>query len=309
MSEPLRVHIAGEVPPFLRASLPILGAALVSDLNMASLPDLVLVPCADAIPPHLNFDLFQRHGLEICAVLLTPIEANAKAKILQKIPRLIDASIADSPLFLSLLAGELQLAHRIRDFKTRLQVLEETADRDHLTGLLNMRSFHDRLEAELARARRYRRTLSIVMMDVDNFKRVNDQNDHVFGSYVLAEVGRLIRENVRQVDFAARFGGDEFVICLNETAVGGARQFTERLRQTLASHIFQEGERQISITGSFGITMFRAPVHDSINARELVRAADQALYRAKAGGKNCLQVMLPLSVGSSRDFIDDALKP
>lgn len=180
---------------------------------------------------------------------------------------------------------------RIKDLNDQLQSanarLQELVDRDDLTGLFNMRSLYQRLDHELARGRRFSRPVAVVMMDMDNFKNVNDEHDHLFGSHVLAEIGKLISENIRRMDFAARYGGDEFLIVLSETTPQGSYQFTERLRQTIEGHQFQNSEHAGNLTASFGVAVTPAD-HTVVDARTLVRAADNALYQAKANGKNCI---------------------
>src|SRR5690606_31562220 len=109
---------------------------------------------------------------------------------------------------------------RIKDLHDQLRLmnekLKELVDTDDLTGLFNMRSLYQKLDVELARARRYQRQVGVVMMDMDYFKSVNDGHDHLFGSYVLSQVGAIIRKTIRTTDIAARYGGDEFLIVLTE---------------------------------------------------------------------------------------------
>ena len=178
---------------------------------------------------------------------------------------------------------------RIKDLNDSLKKandkLKELVDIDDLTGLFNMRSLYKRLDFELDRARRYKRSVCVMMMDMDFFKKVNDQHDHLFGSFVLSEVGRMIRENIRKVDFAARYGGDEYLIVLTELDHKGAQTFAERLRQRIASHTFTADNHQITLTASLGYAIAN-PSERNIDARTLVRVADQALYKAKESGRN-----------------------
>lgn len=178
---------------------------------------------------------------------------------------------------------------RIKDLNDRLHIangkLKELIDIDDLTGLFNMRSLYKKLDFELERAQRYGRQVCVLMMDMDHFKTVNDNHDHLFGSYVLSEVGRIIRENVRKVDFAARYGGDEFLIVLTEIELLGAKAFSERLRKKVESTLFENDADAINLTSSLGFAI-AAPQNVTIDARSLVRAADKELYRAKESGRN-----------------------
>lgn len=166
--------------------------------------------------------------------------------------------------------------------------LLELVDIDDLTGLYNMRSIYHKLDGEIARGRRYGRAVGVVMMDMDNFKNVNDTNDHLFGSFVLSEVGKIIRGTIRQEDFAARYGGDEFLIALSETSVEGARSFADRLRKAIEAYSFSSKGSSMRLSASLGVSVCEPQIHD-IDARNLVRFADNALYVAKRNGKNCVR--------------------
>ena len=182
---------------------------------------------------------------------------------------------------------------RIKDIRDELNranaKLKELIDIDDLTGLFNMRSLYQKLDYELDRAGRYNRSVAVVMMDMDHFKSVNDENDHLFGSYVLTEVGKIIRETIRKVDFAARYGGDEFLVVLTETNVEGARQFCERLRESISKQTFSNDTYQKKLTCSIGLAITN-PGNRTIDARALVRSADKALYKSKESGRNRVEV-------------------
>ena len=178
---------------------------------------------------------------------------------------------------------------RIKDLTDRLAAanerLLELVDIDDLTGLYNMRSIYQRLESEIGRAKRYNRAVAVVMMDMDDFKEVNDTNDHLFGSFVLSEVGKLIHGNIRSVDFAARYGGDEFLIALSETTIEGATLFAERLRKRIEGHLFAKDGNTMNLTASIGVAVIQ-PALQQIDGKSLVRYADHAMYEAKRTGKN-----------------------
>lgn len=164
-------------------------------------------------------------------------------------------------------------------------------DIDDLTGLYNMRSIYDRVNNEIERGRRYKHSVAVIMMDMDDFKYVNDDHDHLFGSFVLGETGRLIKKTIRSMDFAARYGGDEFLICLAQTEPDGAVKFAERLRQAIANHEFVNGEDRMFLTASFGCCVIDSG-KSIVDAQTLVRIADAKLYEAKHGGKNRVEVQI-----------------
>jgi two-component system, cell cycle response regulator len=176
------------------------------------------------------------------------------------------------------------------------QQLQDMVERDHLTGLFNMRSMYDRIDGELGRARRFGRKVACVMMDMDRFKSVNDTHDHLFGSFVLKEVGKLITETMRSSDFAARYGGDEFLVVLTDTDEKGAGIFCERLRERVANDKFFDGKSGMRLTVSLGcaVSMPGSPC----DARQLVRVADHALYKAKDLGRNRVELELVLETPS-----------
>jgi two-component system, cell cycle response regulator len=174
----------------------------------------------------------------------------------------------------------------IRDELTRANSrLKELVDTDDLTGLFNMRSLYEKLDYELERASRYNRSVAVIMMDMDYFKSVNDENDHLFGSFVLSQVGKLIRENMRKVDFAARYGGDEFLIVLTEINPEGALVFAERLKKLIEGWVFKNDQHEKKLTASIGLAV-TPPGSKEVDARSIVRAADRALYKAKDSGRN-----------------------
>lgn len=181
---------------------------------------------------------------------------------------------------------------RIKDLNDQLlkanEKLKELVDTDDLTGLFNMRSVYQRLESELERGRRFGRQVCVVMMDMDYFKSVNDGHDHLFGSFVLTEVGAIVRQNIRTIDLGARYGGDEFLMILTETNAEGAMKFCERLRRAISTKLFKNGKDEIRLTCSIGFAI--TPSGDrQTDARGLVRTADHALYEAKRAGRNCVR--------------------
>jgi two-component system, cell cycle response regulator len=191
------------------------------------------------------------------------------------------------------LLARIRAQLRIKDLNDRLKKanerLKELVDIDDLTGLFNMRSLYKKLDYELDRARRHDRSIAVLMMDVDHFKLVNDNHDHLFGSWVLSQIGRMVRENIRKIDFAARYGGDEYLVVLSEISVEGASTFGNRLREKIEKTIFQHENYSVTVTASLGLAVANPNKH-AVDARALVRYADKALYQAKEGGRNRVEV-------------------
>jgi two-component system, cell cycle response regulator len=177
---------------------------------------------------------------------------------------------------------------RIRDLTQQLihanEKLKELVDIDDLTGLFNMRSLYQKLEFEIERGKRFQRDSCVVMIDMDHFKSVNDGHDHLFGSYVISQVGKIIKQITRNIDIPARYGGDEFLVVLTEVSYDGALLYCERLRKMISRYLFKSGNDSIRLTASLGFAITRPG--ESISARELVKRADQALYHAKRTGRN-----------------------
>lgn len=155
---------------------------------------------------------------------------------------------------------------------------------DDLTRLYNVRYLYRTLEIEIRRARRYASSVSVVFMDLDGFKLVNDAYGHRAGSVTLTEVAEVITSSVRDSDFVARFGGDEFVLMLPETGAKAALQMAERVRTHISSHRFSGGVgASIHLTASFGVASF--PEH-AAEVEKLIELADAAMYEAKERNKN-----------------------
>jgi diguanylate cyclase (GGDEF)-like protein len=174
------------------------------------------------------------------------------------------------------------LQDELREANKRLEAL---ADTDGLTGLFNRRYFDALLVRELQRTERYKTPLGLVLLDIDHFKRVNDNFGHSMGDEVLRNVSRLVTSSVRVTDSAARYGGEEIAIVFTQTTAQGVAEVTERLRLRLAdfSHVHQGNG--LKCTASFGISLCDGR-GVTPNAKELVDRADRALYQAKHLGRN-----------------------
>jgi len=185
------------------------------------------------------------------------------------------------------------LAERLKAFASQAAVAIENARlfeqthhyaiTDGLTGLFNCRHFFDLALFEFERVRRYESDLSVIMLDVDHFKDINDVHGHPTGDEVLREIARRIQSGFRKVDIVARYGGEEFVAVMPETDLLAACQAAERVRKIIAETPFQAGGRSMSVTVSVGVAAIN-PDYADFNA--LIKAADDALYTAKAAGRN-----------------------
>ncbi|HWU36393.1 MAG TPA: GGDEF domain-containing protein, partial [Candidatus Acidoferrum sp.] len=172
------------------------------------------------------------------------------------------------------------------------RLFEETrqlAITDELTGLANHRQFYHQLAREVRRAQRYKRPLTLLMLDLDYFKQYNDKFGHLAGDQALRETAEVLRRNARDVDILARYGGEEFAIILPETEMERALIHAERARAAVAGHAFRgkDSNPQGDLTVSIGVATLTPAMR---KIEELVHAADQALYRAKSQGRNRLEL-------------------
>jgi len=154
---------------------------------------------------------------------------------------------------------------------------------DGLTGLHTRRALHDFLRREMARARRHRRPLALLLVDADHFKEVNDALGHVAGDHVLRSMARVLEAEAGPDECAARFGGEEFALVLPETDLAGARERAERLRGAVELAPIQVDGERVAVTVSVGAAVFEAPMR---TPEDLLRAADAQLYAAKESGRN-----------------------
>lgn len=162
--------------------------------------------------------------------------------------------------------------------------MEELAMRDALTGLWNRRAIEEHAEAEFGLARRKSRTLSIILLDIDHFKRINDAYGHQAGDYALQALAQILVQNLRQYDRAGRWGGEEFIVTLSDTELAGAVRVAERLRASVEqSKLAIENGAQVELSISLGVAQ---AVADHTSLSKLVEDADRALYRAKQLGRN-----------------------
>ena len=170
-----------------------------------------------------------------------------------------------------------------RELTEALAQMTRLARTDGLTGLLNRRAFYEEAEALRQLVLRQRGALSLIVLDIDHFKRINDSLGHAAGDAVLGELGRLLQAELRVTDRVGRIGGEEFAIAMPFTTPQAAALRIERLRQRIAEHLIAHGEERIAVTVSGGVAELQAAAP---NIDDALRRADEALYRAKAAGRN-----------------------
>jgi diguanylate cyclase len=171
---------------------------------------------------------------------------------------------------------------RIHDLEKQLEQMSELVREDQLTGSLNRRGLDDVFEREAARSERRQSPLCVAMLDLDDFKRLNDTYGHSAGDGALIHVVRVIKDTLRTMDVIGRFGGEEFMVILPDTPLEDAKQTIKRLQRELTKRIFMYNHEKLLITFSAGVAM-RNPGEDQAS---LIKRADEALYKAKRNGKN-----------------------
>jgi two-component system cell cycle response regulator len=173
----------------------------------------------------------------------------------------------------------------------RLQdILEQQSFLDGLTGLWNRPYLDQRIDAELNVAQRYGRPVSLILCDIDHFKRVNDNYGHLFGDLVLQGVADSLRGHARRSDIVARYGGEEFSILLCDTGLRSGSFVAERLRSSIESRAFEAHSERLSITASFGMGSSEE-LDGQLTVERLIEAADAAMYASKDAGRNCIHMM------------------
>jgi two-component system cell cycle response regulator len=170
------------------------------------------------------------------------------------------------------------------EIKAKQEKIEEISLTDDLTGLYNIRFLNQSIDIEIERSHRFGSIFSLIFMDIDDLKKVNDRFGHLTGSRVLIETARILQENMRKVDIIIRYGGDEFVIIMPQTSKESGFMVADRLRRTIEESVFLKSEdHPVRITASFGVASF--PVNAK-NKEELLVIADKALYHGKFSTKN-----------------------
>ena len=190
----------------------------------------------------------------------------------------------DDLAILRTLAAPVALAMARERARREAEGFARAAVTDPLSGLFNRRYFHERLEEELDRARRHKTPVALLMVDIDNFKRINDRFGHLAGDLVIRGVGDILKRSVRKFDICTRFGGEEFAIVMPGSGPESSASVAERIRERIEAFRPPDSElAELQVTASIGMA-----VSQGASARELIARADQALYDAKQAGKNRL---------------------
>ena len=184
-----------------------------------------------------------------------------------------------------------QLQHENADFLMQNRILSEISARDALTGLYNRWYVMEKIDSEMNRSMRNGSPVSLLMLDIDQFKNINDSFGHTAGDSVLRTFGHVLRDSCRVYDVPGRYGGEEFCIVLPETRIDNTTVVAERIRERLAASRFDIGEQAISVTASIGIAGMDSPAGDElVTAAALIERADRALYSAKHLGRNRVEL-------------------
>lgn len=262
-------------------------AALALESISTQAPDLIL----------LDITMPQMSGFEMCRNLKTNpkfknipvIFISAKIELKDKIEAFAVGGVdyITKPFqeaeVLARVNTHLTLAVTQRELKEKNEELKRLAITDRLTGLYNRLKLDESLTYEFERITRSYKPFSLILLDIDHFKKVNDQHGHQTGDIVLVEMAKVLTESIRKTDILGRWGGEEFLIICPETSKEGAKNLAEKLRKTIEGNPFQFMN---SLTSSVGVATYRK--HDTIT--NLIERADKALYTAKNNGRNRIEM-------------------
>ena len=258
-------------------------------------PDAPPMAILDWVMPHMT-------GPEVCrrvretrrepyTYILLLTSKNTKGETVEGLEAGADDYIV-KPFDQHELQVRLRAGKRIIDLQMELlrarEELRERANKDLLTMLPNRSAISTALEQELARCHRDRRTVGIILLDIDNFKKINDTYGHFAGDAVLREAASRLRGNMRTYDQVGRYGGEEFLVVLPNCDIEQAANQAERMRDRLNSSSMIVDGYEMRVSASFGVTVSDGSER---NPDLFVRVADEALYRAKAGGRNCVRML------------------
>ena len=252
--------------------------------------------CAAELPPHVS-----DNEIQVLSIAGSAYEVGLMPSPRSRRGALIVWQLQE-PLNRVQLEALYGLVQRCAKWLSRLESTEELLYRDDLTGLYNHRYLEVSLDAELRRAERFGGQFCILFIDLDHFKPINDQHGHLAGSQVLKQVAGLVKESIREVDTAIRYGGDEFVVVLLGATQNTGRLAAERIRKALASTNFSLPDHQTAtLSASIGLAAY--PDHGA-SRDELLRLADRTMYQSKKQGRNRVTVVTPERKRHTTDLIN-----
>ena len=191
--------------------------------------------------------------------------------------------------YLGLLFSVFGLIYTLRTSQNNtklIDVLKDEAMHDGMTGLLNHKFFEKRLDEEIERSNRYNETMTLLFLDLDNFKRINDTHGHQYGDYVLKITASIIQDNVRNIDIVSRYGGEEFSVVLVNANKKVSLKTAERIRKEIENFKFNQNNIKERLTISIGMGEFPS---DANNKEDIIKYSDSKMYIAKKDGKNCIR--------------------
>jgi diguanylate cyclase (GGDEF)-like protein len=217
--------------------------------------------------------------------------ARAERRLLQEMFDIIRMAEESEARYQELEQRMLSMQRENLDLVVRNRMLNEVSSRDTLTGLYNRWFVLEKLDGEINRSLRHGSPMSLLMLDIDHFKDINDTWGHAAGDEVLKVIGRLLRESCRVYDVPGRYGGEEFCVLLPETLPGNTTIVAERIRRRLETTPLPLGDREITVTASIGIAgMEHAEGSEILSPAALIERADKALYSAKHRGRNRIEL-------------------
>jgi len=265
------------------------------DMVLKEIPDIIL----------LDLNLPKKNGFEVCRQVRMEIKDNyipiimitARDDISSKIEGL-DTGADDyitKPVDIKEVMARIKSMLRIKSLQDELRTakdeLQELAVRDYLTGCFNRRYFTEILQIELKKSSRYDKSFGCIMLDVDDFKKINDNYGHPFGDEVLKQIADILRDNLRESDIIGRYGGEEFIALLpNISQRVELEQICERIRKKVEKTFFKTDSGNINTTVSIGASLCEGKKSGS-NCDDIISNIDKALYKAKWDGKNCCRLI------------------
>ena len=252
--------------------------SLSEELSFTFIPVLVVLDADKAE------DAVSRMETGLVDILVRPLTVpslRSRLKAMQQVKEIHDQMDTERLELQKKLEEERKLREQLTSINEELKKLSTT---DGLTGLANYRYMTNWLATEFEIAMRYKLPLSAVMIDIDNFKQLNDRHGHPFGDFVLKGVSAIILDKSRKADFAARYGGDEFMVVLPNTPGTPAANLAKRIHKAIEGHLFDDGQHNARVTASLGISTF--PCDAVTSSQALIDLADRSLYAAKSRGRN-----------------------